>query len=202
MRNTIIAAIAGIIAGALGGAAIDHILMQKDCDKQIASVKEMFTVPRSYPPKEVPALAKKDDDIHEEKEHDSSLNREKPSISEYYKLSQGYLNQKAPVTIEKTLDEDIRVEKETELIHVIPPSQFGQQPDWETFTLKWYANHILVDEDERVIEDPSDIIGPTALTSFGLYEPDCVYVVNEDGECYYEVIAMDEDYEVRDAYGD
>lgn len=195
MNKSLVLVIVSFVSGAVGGATIAHILARRSYEAQIASVKEHFTVPRHYPMPETPKA------IEENSEPEEKLISEKPPLVEYAKIAQGYISQKADAPkMETALKEDIPEEKEAELIHVIPPSQFGLQYGWETFTLKYYANHILVDEDERVIEDPADIIGPTALNTFGLYEPDCVYVVNEDGECYYEVLAVDEDYELGDAY--
>lgn len=75
-----------------------------------------------------------------------------------------------------------------ELIKVIPPEEVGDIPDYDVITLYYYADGVLVDENDEEVVDPHEIIGKDALTSFGDYEEDAVFVQNDDRKCYYEIL--------------
>ena len=47
---------------------------------------------------------------------------------------------------------------------------------------------MLADEDNNVIHVPEEVIGDEALSSFGRYEDDCVYVRDDKLKVDYEII--------------
>lgn len=73
------------------------------------------------------------------------------------------------------------------LPHVITPEEF-RDSELEAETLIWYSDKILADSDGRIIHNPNEVIGPEALSTFGRYMDDTVYVRDEDKKIDYEII--------------
>lgn len=69
---------------------------------------------------------------------------------------------------------------------VIAPEDFGEE-GYDTKTWKYFKDFVLTDEEGDVVLDPENIIGD-ALSHFGKYEDDAVYVRNMDVECDYEIL--------------
>lgn len=63
--------------------------------------------------------------------------------------------------------------------YVISPYDFGEIDEYRKFELTYYADEILEDEDYNIVNDVDELIGPKALTTFGEYEEDAVFVRNE-----------------------
>lgn len=71
---------------------------------------------------------------------------------------------------------------------VIDPQEYGEYADYEQITLYYYADDVLADDMDNVVEDVEDIVGSYALTTYGLYEDDAVHVRNDRKRCYYEIL--------------
>ncbi len=73
---------------------------------------------------------------------------------------------------------------------VISPDDFGEIDDYECISLTYYADDVLVDElgEELDEEYISTRLGKTALSSFGEYEDDSVFVRNDALHRYYEIL--------------
>lgn len=63
--------------------------------------------------------------------------------------------------------------------YVISPYDFGEIDEYHKIELTYYADGILEDEDYSIVNDADELIGPKALTTFGEYEDDAVFVRNE-----------------------
>ncbi len=164
-------------AGAAFGSFVTWKVL-KDKYEQIAqdeidSVKEVFSKKESYDNKE-PILA-------EENEHD-----EKPNIMEYAaKLQEnGYTNYSDSENKETVHKEDDSVQKP----YVIPPDEFGEFAGYDTVSLTYYADRVLADDNDDVIEEVDDVVGTESLSHFGEYEDDSVFVRNDRLKCDYEIL--------------
>lgn len=71
--------------------------------------------------------------------------------------------------------------------HVITPEKFGDNTSYDRITLTYYADHVLADENDEIIQDVEETIGFGSLNHFGEYEADIVYVQNDILKCYYEI---------------
>lgn len=81
--------------------------------------------------------------------------------------------------------------------YVIKPEIFGEDPDYETVSLTYYADDVLTDERNCII-DPGEIeslIGEESLDHFGEYEDDSVFVRNEERKTDYEILAVQGNYD-------
>ena len=72
--------------------------------------------------------------------------------------------------------------------YVIPPEEFGENPYYDTISLNYYADGILTDDTDEPIEDIDGLIGEDALTHFGEYEDDSVFVRDDDAQVDYEIL--------------
>ena len=72
--------------------------------------------------------------------------------------------------------------------------------DYPVVTLIYYADGVLTDDNDNIIEDIDDIVGEESLNTFGEYEDDAVYVRNDRTKCIYEILR---DYDrFEDKYSD
>jgi hypothetical protein len=72
--------------------------------------------------------------------------------------------------------------------YVIAPDEFGDQDGYETVSLTYYADEILADDDNCIIEDVDNLVGFDSLHHFGEYEDDSVFVRNDRLETDYEIL--------------
>ena len=73
--------------------------------------------------------------------------------------------------------------------YVIDPWDFGGEDGYDTITLNYYADGVLTDDDNNVIEDEEidEIVGKDFAEHFGEYEKDCVCVRNDRLKTDYEI---------------
>lgn len=71
---------------------------------------------------------------------------------------------------------------------VISPADFDTEDDYEAFSLVYYADGILADEQGNVIENVEDMVGRDSLSHFGEYEDDSVHVRNDALQCDFEIL--------------
>ena len=163
------------ILGAASGATATWYCVKKKYEElaqeEIDSVKEVF--------------ARREQTSNTEKAAKNiaeSVKAEKPSIKECAEIlrREGYTRYSdADIS-----SEDTKMSKP----YVIPPEQFGDNEDYDQISLTYYADQVLADENDEMIEDVEETIGFESLTHFGEYEDDSVFVRNDDKKCDYEVL--------------
>lgn len=121
---------------------------------------------------------KKTEELNESNKETSS----KSKVSEYEKALNDlkYMN-------------DIEDEKEEESMkedkpYVISPNEFGELDGYETNSLTYFADGVLTDDTNTVIDNVDEVVGTDSLTRFGEYEDDSVFVRNDRHECDYEIL--------------
>ena len=79
---------------------------------------------------------------------------------------------------------------------VIPPDEVGDEPDYEVISMTYYADGILVDEDDIVYtkEEIERSVGLSSLSTFGRYEDDSVFVRNDQRKLYFEILLNEQSY--------
>ena len=114
--------------------------------------------------------------------------KEKPSVIEYagWLRKRGYTNYSdvADEKPEEVKEEPMSVDKP----YVIAPEEFGELDDYETISLTYYADQILADDNDVIVDDIEDVVGFDSLNSFGEYEDDSVFVRNDRLKCDYEIL--------------
>lgn len=173
--------VTGLIIFALGAATGSVVTWQfaKKKYKQIAeeeinSVKEMFAN-RGHDSEDVEINVEPQPGV------EASLKKfeEKPDISTYAEIlkNEGYVSEETKMAENKP--------------YVISPDEFGEFEDYDTISLTYYADQVLVDDGGDKIEDVDDVVGMESLAHFGEYEDDSVFVRNDRLRCDYEIL-MDE----------
>jgi len=166
------------------GVAVGSVVTWKYVEKkyeriaqdEIDSVKEVFS-------KRTAEIAK---DAEDRIKADNA--KEKPNIIEYAaglrKL--GYINYSDMVDEkpEEVKEEPMSVDKP----YVIAPDEFGELDDYDTISLTYYADQILADDNDEIVEDIEDVVGFESLNAFGEYEDDSVFVRNDRLKCDYEIL--------------
>lgn len=169
MKNVLIFAL-GAGAGSLITWKLIKDKYKKLADEEIESVVERFKQRKEA--KET-ASAEEVFDIIEETKEVEFTGEEKTEYQD--KIQElGYSNE----PVQETFPDDYMPP------YTIAPEEFGE---YETKSWTYYADGILTDEDDMIVDDPENIIGD-ALSHFGEYEDDSVYVRNEKEECDYEIL--------------
>jgi hypothetical protein len=149
--------------------------------EEIDSVKETFS--------KLKEVKNKDNESDENNNVRTIVERakDKPSVVEYAaKLrKQGYINYSNTDSLfEEEVDENMINDKP----YVISPDEFGELDDYDTISLTYYADQVLVDEDDELVEDIEETVGFESLNAFGEYEDDSVFVRNDRLKCDYEIL--------------
>lgn len=73
--------------------------------------------------------------------------------------------------------------------YVISPEDYEDPSydDYDRVVLTYYKDNILARNDDEVLKDPESYVGPKALSSFGMYEEDTVYVRDDMSKLQYEI---------------
>lgn len=92
-----------------------------------------------------------------------------------------------------------KVEKKTtgipgEAPYVIAPEEFGEMDGYSTISITYYADRVLADDADHIINDVDDTVGFDSLTHFGEYEDDSVFVRNDRRKCDYEILLSQRKY--------
>ena len=74
--------------------------------------------------------------------------------------------------------------------YVISPDEFGEDQEYEQISLIYYADNTLADDEDMVMdeEEIERTVGMDSLTRFGEYEPDSVFVRNDELKTEYEIL--------------
>ena len=81
--------------------------------------------------------------------------------------------------------------KEVKGVHrpyVISPDEFGENDDYETQSLDYYADGVLAENMGNIVEDIESMVGRDSLNHFGEYEDDAVHVRNDAQQCDFEIL--------------
>ena len=153
--------------------------------EEIDSVKETFA-------KRVPAIS--GDDISNryslaisEDDHDIMGNASKLMNDEGHT---NYSNIEMPFP-------EIGTEKKTmgeEKPYVISPDEFGEMDEYRAISLTYYADQILTDDMDELVEDVDNVVGFESLNHFGEYEDDSVFVRNDRLKADYEILLDERNY--------
>lgn len=78
--------------------------------------------------------------------------------------------------------------------YVIHPTEFGENEDYGTETLTYFADSVLADDMDHRIEDVEAMVGVESLTHFGEYEEDSVHVRNDRLKMDFEILRSEDFY--------
>lgn len=116
------------------------------------------------------------EDLDEEDDDDTD-----EDLNDYQSVVKNYYTNKKGGPEEMTINKPKKP-------YVIAPYDFGELDDYSTFELTYYADGVLEDEDYNIVNDVDDLLGPKALTTFGEYEDDAVFVRNEELQADFQIL--------------
>lgn len=204
MNKTVVYSVVSFIGGAaISGLAVWNIMEKKIKDKyaaiadeEIKSVKEKFTVPKSAELLDKLKKAVEKKPVNEKPEINLKEKSSLADMKSYVrKLKDGGYTNYSNVDMDTKSTDDDDDQKEDPEIHVIDPDEYGEDEEYDQISLTFYADGILADDDDNIIDDVDGTISKYALFHFGDYEDDAVHVKNDRRKVYYEVLTDSRSYE-------
>ena len=175
---------AGLAVGAVAGAVLVKNKVLADAKAEIDEVREYYRESRGV--KEVEEVKEKVEetidhiqDLIEEHETKPKTEKEHTNYNQITKMSMSKDEFQSPM-----YDDPF----------VIDPSEFGENPEYDTETLTYFADGVLVDDVDDVIEEPDIVVGLENLKIFEEFGATTVYVRNDIYKTDYEIIRDDWNY--------
>lgn len=160
------------------GAAIGSVITWK----MLESKYEQFVQDEIKAFKEEYAGVKKNVDIGDTDRFDVGLNDEpeKP-IKRDRKEYSSIIENEGYNTIEK--GDAVGLERP----YTIEPDEYDTLSDYEAISLTYYADEVLADDMDNIVDDIDEIVGDDFADYFGEYEDDTVFIRNDMRKCDYEI---------------
>lgn len=174
---------AGLAVGAVAGAVIVKNKVLADAKAEIEEVREYYRESRGQKDEHVEEVKEVEKKEYELK--DIQIKDEPKTEKEHTNY-----NQIAKMYTSKN-------EFQTPMYDdpfVIDPSEFGENPEYDTETLTYFADGVLVDDVDDVIEEPDIVVGLENLKVFEEFGATSVYVRNDIYKTDYEIIRDDWNY--------
>ena len=176
---------AGLAVGAVAGALVVKNKVLADAKAEIDEVREYYRESRGKvnrenveETEEVKEVEKKEYELKDIQIKDEP----KTGLTNYSQITKMYMSKdefQAPM-----YDDPF----------VIDPSEFGENPEYDTETLTYFADGVLVDDVDDVIEEPDIVVGLENLKIFEEFGATTVYVRNDIYKTDYEIIRDDWNY--------
>lgn len=165
---------AGVVAGAVAGAYLVKDKVMADAKQEIEEVREYYKSKKESK-KEETVEEQPVEEVKEEKEYEEIV------------VNSGYVNYNKP---EQIVQHSV-LEDEP---YSIDPEEFGDKEEegWDTMTLTYFADGVLIDDTDEIVEQPDVVVGLDNLKIFEEF-PDatCVYVRNETWRTDFEILRDD-----------
>lgn len=173
---------AGATVGAAGAWLYCKRYYERIAQEEIDSVKSAFAERKPETLKSI----KHDETITSDNKYKANMARLKPDLVQYAaKLQEeGYTNYSAhseKITSVKKEDEPV-IDKP----YVISPEDSGES-SYAQINLTYYADGVLADDGDDILEDIGGTVGTDFASHFGEYEDDTVFIRNDRLRCEYEI---------------
>ena len=175
---------AGLAVGAVAGAVIVKNKVLADAKAEIEEVREYYRESRGQKDEHVEEVEEvKEVEKKEYELKDIQIKDEpKTGLTNYSQITKMYMSKDEYQT--PMYDDPF----------VIDPSEFGENPEYDTETLTYFADGVLVDDVDDVIEEPDIVVGLENLKVFEEFGATSVYVRNDIYKTDYEIIRDDWNY--------
>lgn len=174
---------AGLAVGAVAGAVIVKNKVLADAKAEVEEVRKYYRESRGVveeveEKEEVKEVEKKEYELKDIQVKDEP----KTGLTNYNQITKMYMSKDEFQT--PMYDDPF----------VIDPSEFGENPEYDTETLTYFADGVLVDDVDDVIEEPDIVVGLENLKIFEEFGATTVYVRNDIYKTDYEIIRDDWNY--------
>ena len=177
---------AGLAVGAVAGAVLVKNKVLADAKAEVEEVRKYYRESRGVV-EEVEEVEEKEESKEVEKKEyelkDIQIKDEpKTGLTNYSQITKMYMSNDK---YNQSMYDDP---------FVIDPSEFGENPEYDTETLTYFADGVLVDDVDDVIEEPDIVVGLENLKIFEEFGATTVYVRNDIYKTDYEIIRDDWNY--------
>lgn len=172
--------VAGAVVGGIATWQYTKKKYEQIAQEEIDSVKEVFKTINEEK-RSIRDWSEYEDDGEEDDENEE---QHRANVTSYKNLlvSNGYSNP-SPST-------QIPVDR----AYVIKPDEFGEFEDYETISLFYTEDGVLLDDRYERVDDPDFTISMESLDHIGDYEDDCVHVRNDRLKADYEILVEKRTY--------
>ena len=167
---------AGALAGAFAGARIAKKHYEELAQEEIEEVRAYYkNKEEKEEPKEVEEkVEEKSIEVEEKKEYDNIIKH-----GNYMTMEEDEEN------------EDDELYDSDDEPYIIDPSEFGNYGHYATQTCTYFADGVLVDDVDEVIEDPDSLVCTYHIDIFRDFDATSVYVRNDWMKMDFEIIRDD-----------
>ena len=174
---------AGLAVGAVAGAVLVKNKVLADAKAEVEEVRKYYRESRGVveeveEKEEVKEVEKKEYELKDIQVKDEP----KTGLTNYSQITKTYMSKDE---FQSPMYDDP---------FVIDPSEFGENPEYDTETLTYFADGVLVDDVDDVIEEPDIVVGLENLKVFEEFGATTVYVRNDIYKTDYEIIRDDWNY--------
>lgn len=177
------------VAGAVTGMFVSREIFRKHyaelADEEIESVRE------TYKKKDETKKYDIDEPQEEPKENDHELKEEKIQYNHIIDEN-GYIHYDYSHVLpkkEETKSKKPEVPQETG--YIISVEEFGDIPEYDTMTLTYYADGIVTDDVDDIVEEHNILLGDDFEEVFRDFDASTVYVRNDWMKMDYEILRDD-----------
>lgn len=183
--------VAGVTCGAAVAWATTKQKYEQILEEEIASVKETYKNRQEL-------IVTETKEVTEETtvEEDSTAQYTAEEKEEYNSIieNNGYVNYTKYMNGEEKKENEESIESGcADLPYVIEPEQFGED-GYDTQTLTYYADGVLVDDLDDLVDDMETVVGLENLKVFEEFGASSVLVRNEIFRVDYEIVKDDWNY--------
>ena len=170
---------AGLAVGAVTGALVIKNKVLADAKAEVEEVRAYYrSKQQERGVKEVEETKEEVKETEETKEETVKFDRN--TYINYNKMAREYQTSK-----DSTFADDP---------YIIDPEEFGENPEYDTMTLTYFADGVLVDDVDDLVDEPDVVVGLENLKVLGDYGASSVYIRNDIYRTDYEVIKDDWNY--------
>lgn len=185
-KNIFVAFLAGAAIGAASAFYYAKAYYERIAQEEIDSVKEVFS-----------NKAKKNDDLPDDANSTTSHNEQEETRNDFIKYAtklsdEGYTNYSNSNNTSSNKETENAVTEDRP--YVISPDEFGEGDEYDIISLTYYADGVLTDDMDELVDDVEGTVGQESLSHFGEYEDDSVFVRNDKLKTDYEILRDDRDY--------
>ena len=186
MNKTLIGSFVGFLIGAVGGIAAGYFYSKNKylnmAEKEIESVRKVYEKHFSEHPTEELTDHSLDKPVPA-----PLIDPEKETYKNYAGVYSGRSGEPKVGSVKASIQTNKPHKSPVKTPYIVTPEEY-RESDYESETLIWYSDKILADSDGNVIHNINEVIGPEALSSFGRYLDDTVYVRDDNKKIDYEII--------------
>lgn len=133
---------------------------------------------------------KNDTEEVEDEEEPKFTQKEKEEYKSMVKES-GYVNYSNYMNQDDREESKSNMRTPEEDPYVIQPEEYGEELGYDTQTLTYFADKVLVDDLDDVVEDPETVVGTENLKIFDEFGASSIYIRNDIFKMDYEIIKDD-----------